>query len=305
MPRNARVYSILIASPSDVPKEREAAKDVISLWNATYARNTGIVLEAVLWETHSRPEMGGRPQQLLNKQFVSQCDALVGVFWTRLGTPTGKADSGTVEEINEFLAAKKPVLLYFSNQPVVPGSIDQDQYDKLVTFKNEIRPKGIYDEYDTIAAFREKLNRHLSKTVADWSDNVPQIRDELLLAQEPAVEAARAAEMLSQSAGRLEAEWVAERDSNPYGTDEGKYTLSRTGDDLTSFLGEFGSIVDEPARTKAQVLLRDIKGIQRHQTYLDGGVSFSKFWTLGDSIVTSMLELAALVRTTPPAGGKA
>jgi hypothetical protein len=33
---------------------------------------------------------------------VESGDILMGVFWTRLGTPTGKAPSGTVEEIEHF-----------------------------------------------------------------------------------------------------------------------------------------------------------------------------------------------------------
>ena len=296
MPRNSEVYSILIASPSDVPKEREAAKDVTLLWNATHSRSTEVVLEAVLWETHSTPELGDRPQGLLNKQLASQCDALVGIFWTRLGTPTGKADSGTVEEINEFAEARKPVLLYFSNQPVVPNSIDQVQYAKLVAFKKDIQSRGLYDEYDALPTFREKLNRHFSKMVADWRENVPQIRDELLLTKKPSVEAARAVEMISQSAGRLEAEWVAERDSEPHGIHDGKYILSRMGDDLSSFLAEFGGLVGESERNEAQALLRDIKGIQRHNLFMDGGVSFREFWKQGDAIVERSLKLAQSVR---------
>lgn len=296
MPRDADVYSILIASPSDVPKEREATKDVISLWNATHSRSTGVVLEAVLWETHSTPELGDRPQELLNKQLASQCDALVGIFWTRLGTPTGKADSGTVEEINEFVEAKKPVLLYFSNQPVILNSIDQDQYAKLVAFKKDIQSRGLYDEYDALPTFREKLNRHLSKMVAEWRKNVPQIRDELLLTKKLSVEATRAAEMISQSAGRLEAEWVAERDSEPHRIDDGKYILSRMGDDLSSFLAEFGGLVGESERKESQALLREIKGIQRHNLFLDGGVSFREFWKQGDAIVERSLNLAQSVR---------
>lgn len=297
MPRDSQVYSILIASPSDVPKEREASKDVISLWNATHSRDTGVILEAVLWETHSAPEVGDRPQALLNKQFVSRCDALVGIFWTRLGTPTGKADSGTVEEINEFVEASKPVLLYFSNQPVVPGSIDQDQYAKLVEFKNDIRSRSLYEDYDSLSAFREKLNRHLSKMVRDWRENVSENQREPLLEEAPSSEAFRATELLSRSVGRLEADWVAERDSDPNGIHDGKSILSRAADDLSSFLAEFGGIVADLDRREAKDLLRDIRMIQRHELFIDGGKSFREFWQQGDDIVNRALKLTESVRT--------
>jgi hypothetical protein len=42
------------------------------------------------------------------------------MFWTKLGTDTGVADSGTVEEIDQFVSAGKPALLYFSSRPINP-----------------------------------------------------------------------------------------------------------------------------------------------------------------------------------------
>lgn len=71
--------------------------------------------------------MGDRPQAIINKQLLEQSDLLVAVFWTRLGSPTGATNSGTVEEIEEHLAAKKPTMLYFSSAPVRPDSVDNEQ----------------------------------------------------------------------------------------------------------------------------------------------------------------------------------
>lgn len=46
------------------------------------------------------------------------------MFWTKLGTSTGVAASGTVEKVDEFVAAGKPALLYFSSRPVSSDKID-------------------------------------------------------------------------------------------------------------------------------------------------------------------------------------
>lgn len=51
-------------------------------------------------------------------QLVDKCDMAVGVFWTRLGTPTDLAASGTVEEIERLGQADKIVMLYFSRAKV-------------------------------------------------------------------------------------------------------------------------------------------------------------------------------------------
>jgi len=42
--------------------------------------------------------MGDRPQAIINKQLVDDADILVAVFWTKLGTATGAAMSGSVAQ---------------------------------------------------------------------------------------------------------------------------------------------------------------------------------------------------------------
>jgi hypothetical protein len=50
---------------------------------------------------------------VINRQVLADCDLLVAIFWTRIGSPTGSALSGTVEEIEKHLKAEKPAMLYF------------------------------------------------------------------------------------------------------------------------------------------------------------------------------------------------
>lgn len=155
----------MIASPTDVSKERQLVREVIQSWNAVHAEDKKIVIMPVGWETHASPQMGERPQAIINKQVLGNCDILVAVFWTRLGSPTGKAASGTVEEIEEHLAAGKPTLLYFSSVPVLPGSVDQEQYSALQGFKESCKTRGLIEEYEELGEFREKFARHLAQTI--------------------------------------------------------------------------------------------------------------------------------------------
>src|SRR5215207_6971628 len=96
MPFRCETYRVLIASPSDLVDERQVAAEAMSEWNALNAAAENIVLLPVKWETHATPETGVRPQDAINRQLVSECDILLGLFWTRLGTSTGVAASGTV-----------------------------------------------------------------------------------------------------------------------------------------------------------------------------------------------------------------
>src|SRR5947209_7827360 len=118
MPIKTLTFRILIASPSDLDEEREAAVEAINEWNDLHAANERVVLLPVRWETHTVPESGTRPQGAINQQIVKGSDALIGMFWTKVGTSTGVASSGTIEEIDQFVAAGKPALLYFSKRPI-------------------------------------------------------------------------------------------------------------------------------------------------------------------------------------------
>ena len=161
----ARAIKVMIASPSDVATERQVIRDVIHEWNAVHSEDKGIVLMPVGWDTHSRPGLGERPQALINKQVLAGCDLLVAVFWTRLGSPTGDSPSGTVEEIEEHVKSGKPAMIYFSQAPVRPDSVDDAQYKSLLAFRAECQDRGLVEVYESVLEFREKLARQLAQSI--------------------------------------------------------------------------------------------------------------------------------------------
>jgi hypothetical protein len=157
----ARVFRVLIASPSDVVEERDIAVTTIQQWNDLNSSERQVVLLPMRWETHSAPEYGKRPQEVINRQVVDSCDLLVGVFWTRVGSPTGAADSGTLEEIERVANHGKLVMLYFSQVKQDPERIDLDQLKKLRDFKQKAFPKALVETYSNQIEFRDKLAKHL------------------------------------------------------------------------------------------------------------------------------------------------
>lgn len=167
MPYNATVYKVVIASPSDVEKERAIARKVIYKWDALHSEEKRIILLPVGWETHSYPETGDRPQSILNKQIIKNSDLLIGIFWTRIGTPTGEAESGTVEEIEEHIKTGKPAMLYFSNKQIGPQKINNEQYEKVKAFKKKYSGKSLYHEFSTDEEFENELYDHLVLKVND------------------------------------------------------------------------------------------------------------------------------------------
>jgi len=164
---SATVFNVLIASPSDVPAERQAIANALHEWNALNAQAESIMLQPVMWETHSAPSMGDRPQGIINRQVLRSCDMLIGAFWTRLGSHTGVEESGTVEEIKWFLSENKPVMLYFSKSPIDPDEIDHDQHQRLKAFKVSVRSKGIQEEYRSCEELTAKLSKQITRIIRE------------------------------------------------------------------------------------------------------------------------------------------
>jgi hypothetical protein len=162
--RSAIVINILIASPSDVSEERNTATEVIHEWNASHYEATGIMLYPVKWETHSFPASGDRPQEIINKQIVDRGDVLIGIFGCRIGTPTGAAQSGTIEEIEKFRKSGKHVALYFSTADV-PRDTDRSQLDALEDYRRERQRDSVYAPFKSAEDLRGLLTQHLPKII--------------------------------------------------------------------------------------------------------------------------------------------
>jgi hypothetical protein len=159
------VYRVMIGSPSDLASERQVASDAVNEWNAQNSDSTGVVLLPVKWETHALPAVG-RPQAIINNQLVDRCDIFIGMFWTRLGTNTGIAVSGTVEEIDRFVAADKPTMLYFSSRKVLPTAVAlKHQTAALKKFKTATYKKALVGNFKSIGELKRILLRDLSRQV--------------------------------------------------------------------------------------------------------------------------------------------
>jgi hypothetical protein len=165
LPIKTETYRVLLASPSDLSEERHTAAQAIHAWNAEHAAAESVVLLPVMWETHATPQSGLRPQEAINRQLIRQCDMLIGMFWTRIGTGTGVAESGTVEEIDQFVAARKPTLLYFSCRPIDPNRIDLKQFKKLRKFKEATYRNALTGSFNSMSDLGRTLQSDLLRQV--------------------------------------------------------------------------------------------------------------------------------------------
>jgi hypothetical protein len=125
------------------------------------------------------PETGKRPQGSVNQQVVRDSDALIGMFWTKLGTSTGVAPSGTIEEIDQLVADGKSVLLYFSKRPIDPSKINLTQQRKLRSFKAATQKNALTGVFNDPADLKRRLLNDLTREVRKWKPRHPMQPDRI------------------------------------------------------------------------------------------------------------------------------
>lgn len=161
MAYQATILNVMIASPSDVAEERQLVRDAIYEWNAIHSKRFKVMLNPIGWENNIAPQMGSHPQEIINKSILNDSDILIGIFWTRLGSPTGEYASGTVEEISKHCNTNKLASVYISKKPY-PEDINLEQLQFLRNQTQIWLNEGLLDFYDNHSTFKQKIKDHLS-----------------------------------------------------------------------------------------------------------------------------------------------
>jgi MoaA/NifB/PqqE/SkfB family radical SAM enzyme len=156
--RSVTTYRVLIASPGDVDNLRDVAARTILRWNRENYRK-GVFLLPITWELDAPPLATEDIQDYLNQKLVAQCDSVIGIFWTRLGSPTKRGEAGgAIEEIKQFEKAHR--YLYLCNKPVKPNI--QHQGPEVV---NSLKELGLIKEFQDDENFEQILFHDLSNIV--------------------------------------------------------------------------------------------------------------------------------------------
>lgn len=163
MPKNVVQYDLLISCPGDIVSEISIIENAVSQFNSQFADALGISIRTKHWRKNSYAQSGGKPQSLLNEQFVNDCDAAVAILWTRFGTPTDEYGSGTEEEVEIMLSSGKQVFMYFSDKPLSPSQMNDESYNKVQAFRDKYKNRGVYFTYSSDEEFKTLFFAHLSQ----------------------------------------------------------------------------------------------------------------------------------------------
>ena len=175
MPSSRLVVQVFVSSPSDVAPEREALETIVSELNTTWSGRLGVFLELIKWETHTHAAFSSDPQSAINDQIGNTYDVFLGVLWSRFGTKTPRAESGTLEEfsiaLNRYKQEGMPeIMIYFKDAPIPPFTTDLEQQGKVNAFRKQIGPMGgLYSSFVDMSSFEMLLRSHLSAIAHKFS----------------------------------------------------------------------------------------------------------------------------------------
>ena len=147
MARTITAVSVFLASPSDVMHEREVVVSVVNEWNARHSRDESITFDLIRWETSVSAGFGDDGQDVINSQVGSDYDLLIAIFWSRFGSPTPRAASGTVEEYRRAFSRYQAgdaveIAFLFKDVPVDFRTADLSQLSQLKDFEKEVQSAG-------------------------------------------------------------------------------------------------------------------------------------------------------------------
>ena len=158
----------MISSPGDVEAERAEVEEAIKELNEKALGELGIRLEPIRWENNCYPSVGADSQAVINEELGDDYNIFIGIFWRKYGTPTPRAQSGTIDEFERAYARwsqtriSPQIMFYFRDGPTSLGEVDEDQLILIRNFRKRLKPMGVlFWPYKDEEDFGRLIRMHL------------------------------------------------------------------------------------------------------------------------------------------------
>lgn len=165
MPNEPEEIFVFVASPSDVPEERDAIRRAADEVIAAIRLAMPIRVTVTGWE--EVPPAFGRPQATINP-LVAQCHLFVGLLNRRWGTHTGVFSSGFEEEFELALSRRRTgsvpeIFMYFREVPEDALSDPGTELTKVLAFKEKVHKERIllYKTYKNTDSLQRQFSIYL------------------------------------------------------------------------------------------------------------------------------------------------
>jgi len=177
----AENLKLFLASPSGLDEYRLAARECAEQIRRHLAAPAGFAFELVGWED-ALPDFG-RPQGVINP-LLDECNVLVGVLGNRLGTPTGEAESGFVEELERMAERSRggedvQILIYTLMLAEVELDDPGEKVQRVLAFRERLRGEALLrTDVESVAEFRSALTFDLMRLVGEAMRKRPPVAAE-------------------------------------------------------------------------------------------------------------------------------
>lgn len=186
MQRSRQIFTIFLASPSDVDVERGIAESAVEFVNKSIANRIGWHIDLHRWE--DTPPSFGRPQASINP-LVDECDLFIGLLWQWWGQPTGGYSSGFEEEFERAKARRRTsgnpeIWLMFKDFDQSKKNDPGEQLKKVIEFQEsqiqlgEVRFAKVKDTED----WKERLQLWLPQRLLEFTSQHPEISHQRAIA---------------------------------------------------------------------------------------------------------------------------
>ncbi len=165
-----QLIKLFISCPSDVKQEVDSIRIIVDEINKTFGRQNSYSLEFLNWSEDTYTQVGEDAQDVINQQLDPHYDILVGLMWQKIGSPTKRDKSGTIEEINRAIAnPSKELLIYFKTTPPESlNDLDLVQLGQVQSFKKDLSEKGVlYKEFNSVANFESLFRINITNLISD------------------------------------------------------------------------------------------------------------------------------------------
>jgi hypothetical protein len=134
-------------------------------------------VELTTWDTAARPGFHAEgPQGLIDDVLkIRECDAFIGIFWKRFGTPVLDSLSGTAHEFTQAYDAWKSstnrtpeIVFYFKEKSYSPKTAEEtDQWGTVLKFKKTFPREGLWWNFKEKREFEKLARVHLTKLIQE------------------------------------------------------------------------------------------------------------------------------------------
>ena len=160
----ADVITIFLSSPMDVASERSRIASIIQSWNQRNGQSRSLFFNMITWEDLVAPDIGDSPQNVINQQVGDDYDIFLGLMWSRFGTPTASANSGTEEEFERAVLRhrtgdKIAVSFLIKTADIPTKNLDGLQFSRVQDFKTKLTEIGcLYREFVDDSSLQHAVN---------------------------------------------------------------------------------------------------------------------------------------------------